>query len=282
MEAPKVYLISATPNPRAILKLCWEIITSPGFPQNYQAHDITELGGDLTYTEPSFDPNTPESDKIVEEFLKSGLGGPLEMINFVFAFEGVTRAFTHQMVRTRLASYMQQSQRFTNFEDGLVIRTPSRVLNHKQKTEDGSTAEEVWGSAIDAIDWACKQLKAMGVATEDLRGLYPTNVTTNIVQAIDFNALRHLLHHRLCTQAQQEEWGSVAKQIKKIVTDYDPLLGEALVPACAEKGKCDFNTTLDRPCQRRDSLPVKVSKSKLHSLSDKTGLSVDEILKEIQ
>jgi thymidylate synthase ThyX len=177
---------------------------------------------------------------------------------------------------------MQQSQRFTNFEDGLVVRTPSRVVNHKQKTEDGSTAEEVWGSAIDAIDWACKQLKAMGVATEDLRGLYPTNVTTNIVQAIDFNALRHLLRHRLCTQAQQEEWGPVAQQIKKIVTDYDPILGQALQPACSDNGKCDFNTSIDRPCVVRDSLPIKIKKGKLQKLASKTGLTIDEILKEIQ
>lgn len=254
MEAPKVYLISATPNPRAILKLCWEIITSPGFPQNYQAHDITELGGDLTYTEPSFDPNAPESDKIVEEFLKSGLGGPLEMINFVFAFEGVTRAFTHQMVRTRLASYMQQSQRFTEFKDGLPVHKPSNIANWEQKAEDGSTAEEIWDACVKNIEWSCSALQIIGVPTQDLRGLYPTNVTTNIVQAIDFNALRHMLSHRLCTQAQQEEWGVVAKEIKRIVTEYDPILGNALKPACAITGKCAFATSLDRPCPRRDSL----------------------------
>ncbi len=252
VNSPKVHLISATPNPRAIIKFCWEIINSPGFPVNFPAHDITELGETLIMSDPVYKPE--HAGECVKEFLKSGLGGPLEMINFVFGYEGVTRAFTHQMVRTRLASYMQQSMRFTDFDGELPVHKPSNIESWPQKAEDGSSAEEVWDCAIKSIEWSCKQLQTMGVPIQDIRSLYPTNITTNIIQAIDYNSLRHMLSHRLCTQAQQEEWGPIAKQIKEIVTIYDPILGEGLMPACQLTGKCDFNTSLDRPCPLREKL----------------------------
>ncbi len=255
---PKVHLVSATPNPRAILKFCWDIINSPGFPEHVQGHQVyCEFDGKYTPINPkmgTYTENKEESDKITQEFCNSGLGGPLEMINFVFAFEGVSRAFTHQIVRTRLASYMQQSQRFTEFKDGLPVHKPSNIVNWEQKSEDGSSAEEIWDACIKNIEWSCSALQIMGVPTQDLRGLYPTNVETNIIQAIDYNALRHMLSHRLCIQAQQEEWGPVARQIKQIIIDYDAVLGENLRPACQIKGRCDFDTSLDRPCPIRETL----------------------------
>ena len=262
---PKVHLISATMNPRAILKFCWDIINTPGFPANRSCFFMSDEHDNLPGIEvPDFDPKA--MDQIVQEFCKSGLGGPLEMINFTFGFEGVTRAFTHQMVRTRLASYMQQSQRFTEFKDGLPVHKPSNIVDWAQKSEDGSTAEEVWDSAIKSVEWACAELQIMGLPTQDLRGLYPTNVTTNIIQTIDYNALRHMLSHRLCTQAQQEEWGPLARRIKELVTIYDPILGENLKPACQIKGRCDFDTSLDRPCEIRDHLKIPVDKSKLRGV----------------
>ena len=262
---PKVHLVSSTSNPRAILKFCWDIINSPGVPENRPLIFLSDECDNLPGIEPlNFDPK--ECEQIVQEFCKSGLGGPLEMINFTFMFEGVTRAFTHQLVRTRLASYMQQSQRFTEFKDGLPVHKPKNIAEWSQKAEDGSTAEEVWDSTIKNIEWACRQLQIMGVPTQDLRGLYPTNVTTNIIQTIDYNALRHMLSHRLCTQAQQEEWGPLARRIKELVTIYDPILGENLRPACQIKGRCDFATSLDRPCEIRDNLAIPVPKAKLQGV----------------
>jgi len=254
-DFPKVYLISATPNPRAILKFCWDIINAPGFPLNCEAFDITELGFTICLTDPIFDP--ADCGEIVKEFLRSGLGGPLEMINFVFGFEGVTRAFTHQLVRTRIASYMQQSMRFTEFENGLPVTIPESIITAAKLGKvgkGGQQALEVWEDTMKSVEWACQELKEIGIPTQDIRGLYPTNIRTNIIQAIDYNALRHMLSHRFCTQAQQGEWGPIAKQIKEIVTTYDPLLGEGLKAACQINGKCAFNTILDRPCPIRETL----------------------------
>ena len=265
-DSPKVHLISATPNPRAILKLCWDIITNPGFPLNADATDITELGQIMCLTEPVFDIESKETATVIREFLKSGLGGPLEMINFVFGFEGVTRAFTHQIVRTRLASYMQQSQRFTDFEEGLPVKIPQSVKDCVGDAECGQPAIEIWEDTMKSVTWACSELKSIGVPIQDVRGLYPTNVKTNIIQSIDYNALRRMLSHRLCTQAQQEEWSPIATRIKQIVTAYDPILGEGLAPACQLNGKCAFDTILDRPCEIRENLKIQVSKSKLKDI----------------
>lgn len=250
-DTPKVHLISATPNPRSILSFCWSIINEPGFPINTDIIDMTELGEAITFIDPVSGAAGENIETIVREFLKSGLGGPLEMINFVFGFEGVTRAFTHQMVRTRLASYMQQSQRFTDFDGNLPVKMPDSI---KSDNCDDSRAEVLWESAIGKIEFVCKELKALGIPTQDIRGLYPTNIKTNIIQCIDYNALRRMMSHRLCTQAQQGEWAPVAAQIKQIVTNYDPILGEGLVAACQLTGKCAFDTVLDRECPNREAL----------------------------
>jgi len=222
----KVHLISATPNPREILRYCWEIINSPGWP----------------------DANGPEdTSTVISDFLKSGLSGGLEMIQFVFGFEGVTRAFTHQLVRVRLASYMQQSQRFTKFEDGLDVKKPESIKNDP-------TASANWDNTILCIEDTMLSMHAMGIPTEDIRGLYPTNIKTNIIQCISYSSLRHMLSHRMCTQAQKSEWVSVTKQIKAIVTNYDYLLGSGLKRTCELTGKCAFDTSLDRECPIRDTL----------------------------
>lgn len=232
MQKPlEIILVSATPEPRKILKLCWDIINTP-FLEEKPIYSL----GDL--------------ENVTREFLKSGLGGALEMVNFVFLYKGVSRAFTHQMVRTRLASYMQQSQRHTKFENGLPVIIPDTVRN--------SGCEKVYEGVIDKIEQACAILREKGIPTEDIRGLYPTNVQTNIVQAIDYNALRHQLSHRLCTQTQQGEWGIVAKEIKRLVTEYDHILGEALSPVCTLTGRCAFNTSLDRECELRNRLEANL------------------------
>ncbi len=246
-EAPKVHLISATPNPRSILSFCWSIINEPGFPINTDIIDMTELGETITFIDPVIGAVGETSETIAREFLKSGLGGPLEMINFVFGFEGVTRAFTHQMVRTRLASYMQQSQRFTDFDGDLHVKIPDSI-------KEDSRAEIRWKDALSKIASTCRELKTLGIPTQDIRGLYPTNIKTNIIQSIDYNALRRMMSHRLCTQAQQGEWAPVASQIKQIVTNYDPILGEGLVAACKLNGRCAFDTVLDRECPNREAL----------------------------
>ena len=256
----KVHLISATPSPRNIIKFCWDIINSPGFPKHI--NNYTSETNNAAKIVPGFETNNSFGDE-TREFLKSGLSGPLEMIHFVFGFEGVTRAFTHQIVRTRLASYMQQSQRFTEFKDGLHVHKPSNIDNWTQKSEDGSTAEEIWDACVKNIEWSCQALQIMNIPTQDIRGLYPTNIKTNIIQSISYSALRHMLSHRLCTQAQQDEWGSVAQQIKAIVTQYDPILGEALQPACVVTGRCAFDTVLDRDCPIRKNLKLKIGKEEL-------------------
>jgi thymidylate synthase ThyX len=149
---------------------------------------------------------------------------------------------------------MQQSQRFTKFENGLDVLKPKSVIDCQKVGEEGDTAEGVWDFLQKNTEWACEQLQRFGIPTEDIRGLYPTNIKTNIIQSISYSALRRMLSHRLCTQAQQQEWGPVARQIKEIVTNYDPVLGEALQPACVVTGKCAFDTILDRPCPIRDTL----------------------------
>ncbi len=66
-----------------------------------------------------------KKEEFVKKIVSSGHLSPLEHVKFTFAIEGVSRALTHQLVRHRLASYSQQSQRYVKEKDFDYIIPPS-------------------------------------------------------------------------------------------------------------------------------------------------------------
>ena len=181
---------------------------------------------------------------------KNVLAAPLEFVNFHFIISGVTRGFTHQMVRQRTATYCQESTRFAVKEDVPVGLPPSLVDTMPWSEWMGKCASELFPVADSAhIDWNIVQDYATNQATkeqlwrkdwdnhvetttltynalinsgmpaEDARGLLPTNLLTRI----NYNtSLRGLLEHsglRLCSQAQFE-WKLVWRKIIQAIRDY--------------------------------------------------------------
>ena len=73
--------------------------------------------------------NKEETAKFVKQVIASGHESPLEHVKFTFAIEGVSRALTHQLVRHRLASYSQQSQRYVKASDfGYIIPHQWKII----------------------------------------------------------------------------------------------------------------------------------------------------------
>ena len=98
----KVKLISHTMNPELVVATAGKLCYSPS--------NIDDL----------MEKQTPESiEKFVNMITSIGHGSVLEHTSFTFGIEGVSRSLTHQLVRHRIASYSQQSQRYvkeTQFE----------------------------------------------------------------------------------------------------------------------------------------------------------------------
>jgi flavin-dependent thymidylate synthase len=119
-----------------------------------------------------------------------------EFVDFTFGIEGVTRAFTHQLVRTRTASYAQQAMRVVDMGDfGALI--PGSV-------NSSSFNHALWDEAVWHIKRAYNELVRNGVPAQDARGLLPTNILTNIIMKVNLRTFADLVGKRDNLRAQGE------------------------------------------------------------------------------
>lgn len=238
---PSVTLISATPDPLgAIAAACRMYEGKP----TYSLGDITDK----------------ERKHAWQQVQDTHLKAPLEFVDLHFFIEGVTRAFTHQMVRQRTAVYAQESMRFAVKED-IAARPGPMISSDKQ-------AMAIWQDQMQDTWRRYKFLIGQGMPAEEARGLLPHDTLTRLNYKTN---LRNLLEHagnRLCTQAQFE-WRVVFIGIVKAISEYDPmgfatpmehdsqwqwqLIAESQVfkPVCFALGHCPFNADFDRGCTIR-------------------------------
>lgn len=247
---PTVHLLWASPDPLGgIAAMCRMYEGKP-------TYDLSEITDD-------------ERKHYWEQVQKTHLKAPMESVVFHFFIEGVSRAFTHQMVRQRTAVYAQESLRFAVKENmvGESYLPPS--------VQHGSAKRlEIWGRALGQIQAAYNQLISDGVPAEDARGLLPHSTTTRLNYITN---LRNLIEHagnRLCTQAQFE-WRAVFIKLVEAIhsydgnwyhrqkIDYNPggdwsnwqfkhmVNSSIFKPVCFQLGHCPFQAVFDRQCTIR-------------------------------
>ena len=248
-DGPQVYILWMTPDPLgAIAAAC----------KMYKGEVVRDLS---TVTD-------VERLEYFAQVQKTKLKAPFEFVKFHFMIEGVTRAFTHQMVRQRTAAYAQESLRFAVIgeEDGNI---PVRLPPSLSGLPEDSRERRIWDANVSDIGAAYRELVEAGVPAEDARGLLPHNVLTRLHYTTDLRALLDHAGNRLCTQAQFE-WRLVfAKIIEAIrersvgidgVARPDGMrfvymaseLLDAFKPVCFQTGKCEFKANFDRHCNIRE------------------------------
>jgi flavin-dependent thymidylate synthase len=206
---------------------------------------------------------------------------PLEWIQLSFLFENVTRAFTHQLVRTRMATYAQESLRFAVKEDlGDAVKLPPSLagsmslpeyramLESEQPLvyEDITDAQKwrlTWDKAIEQLSDAYTDLVNSGMPAEDARGLLPTNILTRIHVRIDMKSLLGLAGMRLCTQAQFE-WREVFARVSEALREYVgpdhpdrwqyEMMASRFRPVCFAANRCTMKAKSDRHCSIREQV----------------------------
>lgn len=119
-----------------------------------------------------------------------------EFVNYTFLITDVTRAFTHQFVRTRTGSYAQQTMRVLNV-DGWTYGTGPSIVGDPD-------AEDMYDGTMAAISDAYSALIDMGAKIEDARGVLPTNIHTNIVAKFDLRTLADTMRKRASGRTQGE------------------------------------------------------------------------------
>ena len=134
---------------------------------------------------------------VLSTIMGSGHFSTLEHASYTFAVDGVSRALTHQLVRHRIASFNQQSQRYVRFADGVATVKPESVAASEE-------ASAVFDRAIDAAVEAYGKLLEAGVPAEDARYLLPNAAETKIVITMNVRELLHFFSLRCCNRAQWE------------------------------------------------------------------------------
>ena len=134
---------------------------------------------------------------VLTTIMSSGHFSTLEHASYTFAIDGVSRALTHQLVRHRIASFNQQSQRYVKFKDGVAVVKPASVAASPE-------TEAVFDEAIEACVTAYRKLLDAGVPAEDARYLLPNAAESKIVVTMNVRELLHFFSLRCCNRAQWE------------------------------------------------------------------------------
>lgn len=186
----------------------------------------------------------PSSDgKIMKHCIKSGHHSVTEFADFTFHIEGVSRALSHQLVRHRIASYAQRSQRYCS-EDGFDFVVPESIRKNK-----GALAK--YNHIMEQITECYADLQELGVPNEDARMVLPNACTTVIEVKMNLRGLMHFMNERLCTCAQWEI-RELAQKMRDAVVSVFPELKPYLVPKCEKYGK-EFGFCMETK-KRREAL----------------------------
>ena len=202
---------------------------------------IEEAASNCYNSEPTGD------GKIMKHCIKSGHTSVTEFCDFTFHIEGISRALSHQLVRHRMASYAQRSQRYCS-EDGFGYIMPPSIAKNP-------TAKGIYNELMEDIALLYKELQSVGVPNEDARMILPNACETVIEVKMNLRALMNFMNERLCTCAQWEI-RQLALAMKKAIVEKYPELEEYLVPKCEKYGK-EFgfcNESKARTCGRNPRL----------------------------
>jgi thymidylate synthase (FAD) len=206
-----VRLISHTPEPEKVIALSARLCYSP--------LSVDELEDKFT---------EEKIASFIKKIIDLGHESVLEHVTFSFAVEGISRACSHQLVRHRIASYSQQSQRYVNFEniEYVIPETISNSEKHKKKFR------ELMSNIADLY----KDLLKEGIPAEDARFVLPNAATTKIIVTMNLRELKHFFRLRTCNRAQWEI-RALAIEMLKLLKNKIPLLFSQMGPACLN-GSC--------------------------------------------
>ena len=213
----RVELLAHTPDARELIYA--------SFRQCYHAGYVGDMWPRLL----SGEPDRERQAEFVALILESGHTSPIEHVSFTFALSGVSRALTHQLVRHRLASYSQQSQRYVEASRFDYILPPAVAKNAAAKERFMRFMDEAGEAYRDIRELLEADGRTGAKANEDARFVLPQAVQTRIVVTMNCRSLLNFFEQRCCMRAQWE-LRAVANKMLEICRE---VLPEIFIPAGA-------------------------------------------------
>jgi thymidylate synthase (FAD) len=246
----KVKLLSHTPQPEKVIsmaaKLCYSSVGVEGIEENLTEESV---------------------DKFLNMLINIGHESPLEHVSFTFAVEGISRACSHQIVRHRIASYSQQSQRYVKLDQFEYI-IPHEINEIEEARElfidSMNKDQQVYDKLVDIlfekhynnlIKYGKNEKEAKSQAEkkaiEDARYVFPNACETKMVFTMNTRSLYNFLDHRCCERAQWEI-RELAIEMLRQLKEAAPILFKNSGPNCV-KGACpEGNMTCGNVIQVRE------------------------------
>jgi thymidylate synthase (FAD) len=206
-----VQLIGMTPRPERLPALAAKLTHS-----NTSTEELEQSSG-------------KELNTILDYVMKLGHTSVVEHTSFTFAISGVSRSLTHQLVRHRIASYAQQSQRYVNLENPCFITPPKITKNKEMKKAYEQVMKTIWDQY--------NKLLEMDIPAEDARYVLPNATCTNIIVTMNARSLLNFFELRCCLHAQWEI-RQLANKMLKLVKKEAPRIFKDAGPPCQSKGFC--------------------------------------------
>ena len=231
----KVNIIAHTPEPEKVISMAAKLCYSPV--------GVDEIEKNLT---------DESVDKFINMLMSMGHESPLEHVSFTFAVEGISRACSHQLVRHRIASYSQQSQRYVKLDqfEYIIPKEIEKIDEAKKVFIDAMKKDqEDYDKLVDILfNKHYKKLVQQGKdakkakkdaekkAIEDARYVFPNACETKIVFTMNVRSLYNFIEHRTCERAQWEIRDLATQMLKKL-REISPVLFNNKGPKCI-KGPC--------------------------------------------
>lgn len=192
------------------------------------------LAGRLCYSPVGLDELSARLDgEAVRGFVRKlaamGHLSAFEHVSFTFAAEGVSRVLTHQLVRHRIASYSQQSQRYVSEHDFLAI-TPLSI-------ESNPATKQKFKFLMNEIKKVYNELVVLGIDKEDARYVLPNATGTRIIVTMNARSLLNFFELRCCLRAQWEI-RRLAEDMLDKARAVAPALFEKAGPTCVAARIC--------------------------------------------
>lgn len=172
--------------------------------------------------------NSPNR-KLLKKIVALGHHSVLEHLSFTFGIEGISRVTSHQLVRHRIASYSQQSQRYVKAGEALDYIIPPSI-------NENTRVHEKFVNLVSSIKKLYDEMIVEGIPLEDARYILPNAAETKIIVTMNARELRHFFQLRCCNRAQWEI-REMAKGMLKLVKEKAPLIFSDAGPSCL-RGPC--------------------------------------------
>ncbi|HJV36965.1 FAD-dependent thymidylate synthase [Geomonas sp.] len=203
----KVALLQHTPEPELTIalaaRLCYSQVGIDALKEKLSGADIKNF---------------------LDKIMSLGHQSVLEHASFTFGIEGISRVTSHQLVRHRVASYSQQSQRYVSHKEQFAVVTPPSIADNPEFVER-------FQAQVAALHAAYAELVNAGVPAEDARYLLPNATETKIIVTMNGRELLHFFTVRCCERAQWEI-RAMAIEMLKLVRPLAPTVFGKAGPGC--------------------------------------------------